>query len=166
MTKAIRISAIALALSLAGVSASAVAQEGPGRGDRMARGEKMVEQLDTNGDGAVSKAEVDASRAAAFAAADTNGDGGVSQAEVLAYQEAQRAERRAAREAEMFARADTNGDGVLGPDEFGPRVDRMFEALDKDDDGMITAEEREEARESWRERRGERRRGRGEGGGE
>lgn len=133
----------------------AYAQKGPHpRGDR---GAAMLEQLDTNGDGAISQAEVDAKRAAEFSAADSNGDGAVSLDELTAHREAKRAEMKAKREAAMFAKMDVNGNGVIDPDEFGGRADKMFDRFDTDEDGLITAEEREAAKEKrgkrWKERR-------------
>ncbi len=99
----------------------------------------MIEKLDTDKDGAVSKAEFEAKRAADFTAADTNKDGSVSQAELSAFHEKKAAERKAEREKRMYERLDANKDGKVTKDEFdaGERFDRM----DKNDDGKVSGDE-------------------------
>ncbi len=120
-------------------------------------GEQRFEAMDTDGDGAVSRAEVDAVRAERFAAADANRDGGVSFEEAKAYQEAERERRREEKARKHFAAMDADGDGVLKPEEFGnARIDAMFERVDEDGDGVITQAERDEMRDTMRERRGKR----------
>ena len=128
---------------------SASAQEGPERPDR---GERMVEKLDTNGDGNITKAEVDAHKAGRFAEADANGDGSVTAAELSAFAEAERAERRERRQAEMFKRLDTDGNGSVSEAEFLARPDRMFERADANGDGVVTAEEREAVKAEMKDR--------------
>lgn len=141
------------------LTATAVAQRGPGgEGDRQMRGERMVERFDANGDGDISKEEIETVRAQEFAAADTNGDGALTLEEVQAHQEAKRAERRAQRQQAMFDRLDTDGNGVLTEDEFGPREMERFDRIDSNDDGVISEAEREAAAENRRGRRGQRRR--------
>lgn len=137
---------------LAGIGVVAVAQPGPrpGGGDRLAA-------LDTDGDGAVSRAEIDAALAEAFARADSDGDGAVTRAELQAHHSAEREQRRADGQRDHFDRADANGDGVLGPDEFGARMTAMFERVDADGDGLVTAEEREEMKQEMRQKMRERR---------
>lgn len=138
---------------LAGLPLIATAQDGP---DGPPRGERIMEELDTNGDGQIAKSEVEAKRASAFAEADANGDGAVSQSEFSAFTEAKREEKRAEREAAMFSRLDTDGDGVVSDAEFNTREMKMFERVDADGDGVISEEEMEEMR-------GKARRGMGRG---
>ncbi len=121
---------------------------------------ERLEALDTDGDGDISRAEVDTARQARFAEADANGDGAISEAEFTTAMEARASERRARRQASAFTRADANGDGVISMDETGGRIDAMFEHVDADGDGIITAAEREVAKSAMRERSGEGRRGR------
>ena len=66
-------------------------------------------KMDANGDGQLSKADREARQAARFAKMDTNGDGELTEAEIAAA--------RAARKSERFARADTDGNGKLSPQE-------------------------------------------------
>lgn len=71
--------------------------------------EKHFAKMDVNGDGQLSGADRDARHAERFAKMDGNGDGELSQAEI----EAARAARRASR----FARADKDGNGTLSQEE-------------------------------------------------
>jgi len=123
---------------------------GPMQGAQL---EQMFERLDADGDGAISRAEIDAAPAARFAEADANGDGKVTVDEIAAMMRAQ-ADARAAR---MLSLRDADGDGALSADEMGPRradrADRMFSRLDADGDGAIT---RAEAQAAMQERRGDR----------
>lgn len=120
--------------------------------------EMMLQKLDTNGDGEITKAEVDAHKAARFAKADANGDGSLTLAELDAFREAERAERRAARKQRMFARADANSDGVISIEEFESKH-RMFERIDVDGDGVLSVEELENMPERHGKRGGPHRRG-------
>ena len=116
--------------------------------------EAHMAELDTNGDGDISKAEIEAHRAAMFAEADTNSDGALSPEEMIAHHEAKMAERKAKMQARMFAKMDADGDGAISVEEFDSRPMRGFDRLDADDDGVITEEERAAAKSRWEERRG------------
>ncbi|MEL6678253.1 MAG: calcium-binding protein, partial [Pseudomonadota bacterium] len=103
------------------------------------------EELDANADGVLTPAEMEAFRAARFAAADTDGDGELSRAELLARAETQVEERRARGIDRMLERADADDNGTLSLAELTPgRADRMFDRLDANEDGTISAEEFEE----------------------
>ena len=100
-----------------------------------------LEKMDTDGDGQVTKAEAEAFRAARQAGLDANRDG------VVSFEE-QRDHRRAMAEVrarERFARMDTDGDGQVSLAEFNQRSDHWFDRVDSNDDGIISAEEREAA---------------------
>lgn len=99
----------------------------------------MLETLDTDKDGAVSKAEFEARRAADFTAADSDKDGNVSAAELSAFHEQKMAEHRAEREKRMYERLDANKDGKVTKDEFEGAG--MFDRMDKNKDGKISADE-------------------------
>ncbi|MGX9357211.1 EF-hand domain-containing protein [Roseobacteraceae bacterium S113] len=119
-----------------------LAERGPGGkgGPRMS-----FEQLDADGDGALTKAEIQNAGAARFAAADTNGDGLLSADEMAA----QASKRHADRIGKMMERADANGDGMLSLEELEAqrgaraerRMERMFDKLDADGDGAISSAE-------------------------
>lgn len=119
------------------------AQKGPRAG---------FEQMDTDGDGRITAAELDAVRQARFEAMDTDGDGKLSAAEMQARME-QRAGKRVER---MMTRADQDGDGALSMAEMQKMQDMrrgsMMERLDKDGDGGITRSEFEAARADMRDR--------------
>lgn len=148
MTK-LKIPAFIAALAL-GVSVPIVAQadhHGGKRGKGM-----MFEKLDANGDGGVTKAEVEAATAARFADIDVNGDGGLTQAEMAAHHEAKRAERearhaqraeadpeRAAKHAERKAkRAERKGDRS---ERRAERQAERFAEEDADGNGVISLAE-------------------------
>jgi Ca2+-binding EF-hand superfamily protein len=100
---------------------------------------RIMEKLDTNKDGAISKEEFEAKRASEFSEADADKDGTVTMAELSAYHEQKREERRQARERRMFERLDENNDGTVSEDEF--QKVGMFDRMDKNDDGKVTPDE-------------------------
>jgi hypothetical protein len=152
------VSALAL-LAVLGGSVAAFAAGGPNNPDQMGgmRGDMKMERgqgfmpfgpefdfatVDSDGDGKLSLAEVDAFKAARFAEVDADGNGTVDAAELLAHQEAQRMNRMQMRAEAMIQNRDTDGDGVLSAEEMGnaPRVS-LFDRLDRDKDGAISQEE-------------------------
>lgn len=155
MTKLKTITAIA-ALSLAGFTAGfAVAQPG---GDHSERWAERLAEIDTDGDGTISKAESEAPLEERFTSADTDGDGVLSFEEITAFTAAEREDRRAFRQQRRFDRLDANEDGFIDADEFAVPATKMFENADTDGDGFITEAESEAAAQS---RRGKRRGPRG-----
>ncbi len=128
---------VLIAALMAGLSVQAAQAEG-------ARHGASFEAMDTDGNGEVTLAEIEAAQAARFAAADTNGDGGISAEEMLAARELRANERATHRAERRIARLDTNGDGLLQPEEMQDRrspVERMFDRVDANEDGVISAEE-------------------------
>ena len=146
------------AAALIAVASTAVIATAHDRGDgpRNGRGgpEALMERFDTNGDGQITMEEIQAAAVARFAEADANDDGQLSAEEMSAAADAQREERRAERQAERIAKriekADTNGDGVLNLEEAvaagSDRIERLFDRLDDDEDGVITQAELEDAK--------------------
>ncbi len=159
-----------LVLVIAGAGMAA-AHSAPGKGRGGEHGAAIFEMFDSNGDGRVTQAEMDALRAERFAEADANSDGLLSAEEMAAFAEARRAERDANRRSQRIGRMidhlDKDEDGMISLEEIsaeGPA--RMFERLDSNEDGAITREEAEAARGAMRERRGKDHAGRGHGDGE
>ena len=164
MKTKITLAAGAAVLALAATGAALADHHGKGhRHDE--RAERMIERMDADADGAVTRDEAKAFAAERFAKMDIDGDGTVTRPERRAH----RAERRVMRGAERFARIDADGDGMVSVDEMkamaAERAARRFERLDADSDGMVSLAEMQEARgdrrrgmrESRREMRRERR---------
>lgn len=135
-------SIITLAIGGAGVAEAAAGAAGQngGRGDWGGGhgGPLRLKRLDTDHDGAVTRAEFMTPRKGEFARLDANKDGVADQAEMSAPIE-QRSEYRIKR---LMKRLDANGDGKVTREEFqdGPRA--RFAARDLNSDGTIGADER------------------------
>lgn len=142
----IALSAAMFGLSLAGPAAA----QAPQTDWRSKRAKAMIERLDTNKDGRVSRAEFAARRQTNFARADTNRDGALD-----------RAERRNAFINRMIdrrmARLDANKDGRLTVDEMTARGQRRFQRLDANKDGVVTRAEIRAAADARRQRMEKRR---------
>ncbi|MEO0359299.1 MAG: EF-hand domain-containing protein [Pseudomonadota bacterium] len=105
-------------------------------------------EIDANGDGQITPAELQTFRATRmadrFASVDANGDGSVSVEELVAKAR-EGAEDRAQRRAErMIDRMDANDNGTLEADEMtrgGDRAERGFSRADENDDGVLSQAE-------------------------
>lgn len=140
---------------LAGAATQGIA--GSGEGKRQYGPKHSFEELDANGDGQITEAEMQAHMQARFDTADTDGDGKLSRDELSARMEARQAERRAKRLDWMFENRDADGDGALTMEEMrAGRAERMFARIDADGDGAISREEFEEMSEKGRHRHGKR----------
>jgi len=131
-------SRLVLAFLLAtGTAAPGLAQGGPG--GRVGPLEETFDQIDTNADGAVTKAELAANHAAEFAATDTNADGTLSAEEIAAHHLAKAAEKADDRAARMIESRDSDDDGRLSIAEVGEGpAQRHFARLDADGNGAIS----------------------------
>ena len=96
------------------------------RGDR-----PEFSTLDTNGDGMIAKAEIQAYGAARFANIDIDGNGSLSRDELVVTM--------TKRSNWLLKRLDTNGNGTVEQAKLGGQ--RMIKYLDKNKDGMISQEE-------------------------
>ncbi|MEE9388847.1 MAG: EF-hand domain-containing protein [Paracoccaceae bacterium] len=105
-------------------------------------------ELDTNGDGTVTVAEMQAKAAEKFNQVDSNGDGVISAEENAAAATAKAAERAGMMFTRLLEWRDSDGDGALSQVEMGDgQAEKMFSKLDANDDGVISAEEFEQAKE-------------------
>ncbi|MGV6850409.1 MAG: EF-hand domain-containing protein [Marinibacterium sp.] len=119
---------------------SAAYAAGPGGHGMRGHAPVSFEQIDTDGNGEVSRAEFQAFGEARFAAVDTDGDGFLSGDELAARGQ----ERAASRIERMMQRADANQDGKLSLEEMRnavPRRQALFETLDVDKSGGLTRDE-------------------------
>ncbi|KZK86331.1 transaldolase/EF-hand domain-containing protein [Pseudovibrio sp. Ad46] len=98
-------------------------------------GKKMSSQFftnfDTNKDGSVTTAEIEAKRKADFAKADTAGDGAITLEEWKVFAADRSSERSKDRSVRIFQRFDSNGDGQVTREEFLDQAERMTARMDK-----------------------------------
>ncbi|WP_198662730.1 EF-hand domain-containing protein [Primorskyibacter marinus] len=98
----------------------------------------LFNEIDADGDGAVTQEEVDAYRATKVGEADTSGDGALSIEEFdTLYREFTRS-----RMVDAFQKLDANGDGVIDADELDTRFRDIVERMDRDGDGALTLQHR------------------------
>jgi Ca2+-binding EF-hand superfamily protein len=111
-----------------------------------------MEQFDSNGDGLVTHAEIEAARAAEFAGADSDQDANLSYSEFTALQ----AQRKAERLASEFAMLDQDSSDSISAEEFADgqpqeRADKaalIFSLADSDSDGGLSLSELQALRET------------------
>ncbi|MEQ1490106.1 MAG: hypothetical protein ABL932_06100 [Terricaulis sp.] len=142
--------AAALAVSACGF---AQAQNGPPASNSARH---HIFQSDSNNDGVVTRAEFDSGRAAQFARLDADNNGQLAREEMRAERGEHRGRRGGHRGGPGggFEGPDANNDGNITRDEFLARPIQMFDRLDANHDGVISAAERPQRRAEDGERRG------------
>lgn len=135
----IRILSTLLPTLLLGGATAFAAAAGPGA--QPAASQQKGQQIDANGDGAISMEEVAAMQADRFKKLDLDGNGEVTADELTEHTlTVQR--KRIARMAEMQVnRLDSNKDGVVSEEEFTASAEEGFARRDANDDGELTREE-------------------------
>ncbi|WP_241557827.1 EF-hand domain-containing protein [Falsirhodobacter deserti] len=141
-----------VAISLAGLS-TAFAQSATEAERRTPPMMQPFDELDADGDGSITREEMQARRVQQVEALDENGDGKISAGE-LARADIARATERAERRAQaMIERLDADGDGLLSAAELAtPPAGPDLRRLDTDGDGAISRTEADAARKFMRER--------------
>lgn len=121
-----------LAVALALFASPVAAQNAP----------PLMQRLDLDRDGALSRSEVDAARTRVFERLDRDGDGALSQEEIENQKQvmATRAEMLRGRLSLLAHRRDANGDGVITLEEWLSGPD-LFAVLDRDGDDRLSADE-------------------------
>ncbi|NKB26617.1 MAG: hypothetical protein GKR99_03215 [Rhodobacteraceae bacterium] len=166
-TRTTILAAVAATVAL-GAMAPTLADARPGRGQDI-----TFEQLDQNGDGKLSMADVEAAFAERFATIDADGNGSLSPEEFAN----QRGALRAARAGDRIEELDQNGDGLLSAEEMASadkgdrrgmrkgrrgggdpmqRLERLIERFDTDGDAALSEAEFDTAKAEMSERRGKR----------
>ena len=128
------------------LGAAALAHAGHGHWSKHGFGGPMgryiLESLDSDGDGAVTQAEVDAVRTERFARHDADGDGSLSLDEFAGlYAEATRGMM-----VRMFQKMDPDGDAHISTREYERPFAGLVERLDRNDDGVLSPADRKHRR--------------------
>lgn len=154
-----------LAVAVTGLSAPSFAAGNKPTPEQ--RAERMIKRLDTNGDSRVSLQEFQTRVSTNFKSFDVNGNGEISRDEMEAKRQAFREARKVWREAHAktgaerdqpiaklrevrptmlpgmrpraFARIDADLNGALSTAEVAAAAERMFKRRDRNGDGMIDA---------------------------
>lgn len=132
-------------LTLAGITLMAMplaayGQDRHHRGDRHHGGqmENFMETYDANADGSVTQEEINAFRSERLAEFDADGNGSLNLEEYQAlWLDAYRD-----RMVDNFQRHDDDGDGSVTVAEFGEEQARLVQKMDRNDDGVINAEDK------------------------
>lgn len=123
---------------------TAVAGERPGG---------MLAEADLNGDGTITRQEIEAYRNANAAQMDTNKDGFITTDEMQAYILAKMAAKAERMAAARIKAGDTDGDGRLSLAEEKAvtegRIDKVFARADTNGDGVISPDELTALRAKW-----------------
>lgn len=120
----------------------ALAGSGMGSGHGMGRGfHQMFEAMDADGDGAATRAEIEALNATRAGEVDADKDGAITASELLAWREAEREKARTARAERQLARMDADGDGAVSTAEFEAARTWRMARFDRNGDGTIEPQE-------------------------
>lgn len=107
-------------------------RQGKGKGERGRDKGKLLKAADTDQDGQITKAEMQAQRAAMFDKIDTDGDGVLTEADH---------DGRKGPMGKRGVRWDVDEDGKVTKAEFVAGADRVFERLDANGDNVIAEDE-------------------------
>jgi Ca2+-binding EF-hand superfamily protein len=119
----------------------------PVRADAETRLDQLLDRADADHDGALSRQELTAFRAAEFDRLDRNRDGVVTRDELPRM-----ARRLAVRRMQTSGGLGLDSPGGVTRQAFMARTDAVFDRLDADHDGRVTRGEVAAARAAWRAR--------------
>ncbi len=108
------------------------------------RGGMFLKEMDTNGDGVITKKEFDAFHDARFKELDLNHDDKVTRDEIEALHQKKMEEHGKARMGHRFDETDINHDGFLSKDEAEigmPMLFAHFDEVDTNKDGKLSKDE-------------------------
>ena len=100
--------------------------------------EQLMREVDTNGDGRITQAEIDAAVDARFARFDANKDGRLSLDEFAALW----ADLTRPAMVRAFQFMDPDGDGSVTRAEVGQKASRLVQRFDRNGDGALSPEDR------------------------
>ena len=114
-------------------------QDDDGREHRRGRGRgaAMLENFDSNGDGELTQAEIDAVRADRFASFDTDGNGQLT----IDEYEALWLDAMRERMVDRFQSLDNDGDAIVTTGEFVEPFAAVVSRMDRNDDGVLNADD-------------------------
>ena len=101
-------------------------------------GEQIMREVDTNGDGRITQAEIDAAVNARFARFDADGNGRLSLEEFTALW----ADLTRPAMVRAFQFMDPNGDGNVTKAEVDEKTSRLVQRFDRNGDGALSMEDR------------------------
>lgn len=101
------------------------------------RGATMLENFDTNGDGQLTQAEIDAVRTDRFAAFDTDGNGELS----LGEYEGLWLDAMQERMVDRFQSLDNDGNATVTAQEFADPFASLVSRMDRNEDGVISVDD-------------------------
>ena len=101
------------------------------------RGAAMLENFDTDGDGQLTQAEIDAVRADRLAEFDTDGNGELT----LQEYEALWLDAMRERMVDRFQNLDKDGDAIVTTGEFVEPFSATVSRMDRNDDGVLNADD-------------------------
>ncbi len=101
------------------------------------RGAAMIENFDSNGDGQLTQAEIDAVRADRFAEFDTDGNGELT----LSEYEALWLDAMRERMVDRFQSLDDDGDAIVTTGEFVDPFAAVVSRMDRNDDGVLSLDD-------------------------